>query len=152
MQPVKTILCPTDFSPCSDAAIGLAVELAKELGASIHLVHIFQLPFYVGWEDGPATVAATGEFLDELRQRSGEKLEEAAERCRQAGVQVTTEQADGVPHARVLELGDKADMIVMGTHGRTGLPRLVLGSVAERIVRLAKCPVLTVPSADEAEA
>ncbi|MGD8861149.1 MAG: universal stress protein [Myxococcales bacterium] len=145
MSAIKSIVCPTDFSPCSEAALSLAKGLAQDLGAKLTLVHVFQLPFYVGWEDGPAAVAATSEFLEEQRQRAAKRLEDMVAACREAGIEAEAKQAEGAPHDQVIELSADADLIVMGTHGRTGLPRLVLGSVAERVVRLSKCPVLTVP-------
>ncbi len=148
MADIKTILCPTDFSPSSQAALELARGLAKQLGAKLELVHVFQLPFYVGWEDGPAAMAATSEFMNELKQRSDEKLEAAVSACEAAGIEASGKQLEGAPHARIVELSEDADLIVMGTHGRTGLPRLVLGSVAERVVRMAECPVITVPGGE----
>jgi nucleotide-binding universal stress UspA family protein len=145
MADMQTILVPTDFSSCSEAALTLATSLAKQLGGTVRLLHVFQLPFYVGWEDGPAAMAATSEFLGELKERAKEKLDAAVAECKAAGVEATAEQVEGAPHARVVDLSKDVDLIVMGTHGRTGLPRLVLGSVAERVVRMAECPVITVP-------
>jgi len=143
---IKTILCPTDFSACSRAALDFALDLAKKLGAEVHLLHVFQLPYYVGWEDGMTLAAASAEFLEQMRKRGEEQLSEHLAHCKAAGVVAHGEQVDGAPYAKVIELSGKADLVVMGTHGRTGLPRLMLGSVAERVVRLAKCPVITVPA------
>jgi nucleotide-binding universal stress UspA family protein len=145
MTPIKTILCATDFSDCSTAALGAAVDLAKRMGARIRLVHVFQLPSYVGWEEGMATAAMSGEFLQELRAQSDKQLQRQLAECRKTGVEVEAELVDGAPYLQLVERSAKADLVVIGTHGRTGLPRLMLGSVAERVVRLAKCPVLTVP-------
>jgi nucleotide-binding universal stress UspA family protein len=147
MKPIQTILCPTDFSPASDAALAMAIDLAKALKASVRVLHVFQLPFYVGWENGPAAAAATESLLGDLRKRGRDQLELSAKRCSEAGVSVTTDHVDGVPHSRIVELSQDVSLVVMGTHGRTGLPRLMIGSVAERVVRLAHCPVLTVPAA-----
>ncbi len=143
---VKRILCPSDFSDCSRAALEFAIELAQRLGASIRVVHVFQLPQYAGFEDGLTMAAASAEIFTTLRKKTEEQLRAELELCRTAGVTATAEQVDGVPHAEIVRLSEQADLVVMGTHGRTGLPRLVLGSAAERVVRLAKCPVLTVPS------
>jgi nucleotide-binding universal stress UspA family protein len=148
---IQRILCPTDFSDCSRAALGLALELAQRLGASIRLVHVLQLPRYAGFEDGLAmTAASTGLFTD-LRARAEEQLRGEQQLCSNVSVTATAEQVEGVPYAEIVRLSAEADLVVMGTHGRTGLPRLVLGSVAERVVRLAKSPVLTVPAADQAK-
>jgi len=148
-MPIKTILCPTDFSECSAAALGAAIELGKRLGARLQLVHVFQLPQYVGWEEGMAMVAASASFLDELRKQAEQQLQKQLESVKQAGVAAEAVLVDGVPFQQVIERSEKADLVVMGTHGRTGLPRLMLGSVAERVVRLSKCPVLTVPAPEK---
>ena len=145
---VKRILCATDFSDCSRAALDLAIELGKRLGASIRILHVFQLPQYVGFEDGLTMTAASAELFADLRKRADEQVRAELERCKSAGVQATVEVKDGVPYGEISKLSAEADLLIMGTHGRTGLPRFVLGSVAERVVRLAKCPVLTVPAAD----
>ena len=142
---IKNILCPIDFSAASRAALEIALDLAKRLGAEVRLVHIFQLPYYVGWEDGVAMAAASVEFLEQMRKRGEEQLAAQVALCKAAGVPARGEQIDGAPYLKIVELSAEADMVVMGTHGRTGLPRLMLGSVAERVVRLAKCPVITVP-------
>jgi universal stress protein A len=142
---VQRILCPTDFSDCSRAALEVALDLAQRLGAELRLLHVFQLPQYVGFEDGLTMAAASTQLFTELRGKAEQQLRSALELCKRAGVAAVAEQIEGAPHAQIVNLSDGADLIVMGTHGRTGLPRLVLGSVAERVVRLAKCPVLTVP-------
>ena len=142
---IKTILCPTDFSPSSRGALDFALDLAKRLGSELHLVHVFQLPYYVGWEDGVAMAAASVEFLEQMRKRGEEQLAAQLAVCKAAGVAARGEQIDGAPYLKIVELSASSDLVVMGTHGRTGLPRLMLGSVAERVVRLAKCPVITVP-------
>ncbi|MFI5308437.1 MAG: universal stress protein [Polyangiales bacterium] len=149
MPTIKTILCPTDFSECSTASVGMAIELAKRLGARVQLLHVFQLPQYVGWEEGMAMVAATPGFLEELRKGVDQQLAKQIEAAKQAGIDVVAEQVDGVAFREIVDRSAKADLVVMGTHGRTGLPRLMLGSVAERVVRLSKCPVLTVPAPEK---
>ncbi len=146
MISIKTILCPTDFSDCSGAALALATDLAKSLGAKLHVLHVFQLPSYVGWEDGMVVAAASLQILDQLRKRADEALAAQLDACRKAGVEASVEQVDGLPYHQIVQRSPSFDLVVMGTHGRTGLPRLMLGSVAERVVRLAKCPVITVPA------
>jgi nucleotide-binding universal stress UspA family protein len=146
MKAIKTILCPTDFSECSAAALGFAIELAQRLHAQIHLVHVFQFPYAMGLEDGLGMAAGSAQLFEQLRTRVDEDLRVQAEACRGAGVTVRVEQLDGSPHAKIVEASGSADLIVMGTHGRSGLPRLILGSVAERVMRMAKCAVVTVPA------
>jgi nucleotide-binding universal stress UspA family protein len=145
---ISTVLCPTDFSACSDVALDFAIDLARRRGANIRLLHVFQVPPYVGWEDGSMAVASVELFRD-LRDRVDEQLSELVERCSRAGVTATSEQLEGPAHTRIAELSAEVDLLVMGTHGRTGLPRLLLGSVAERVVRMAKCPVISVPGPEQ---
>lgn len=145
MPAIKTILCPTDFSECSAAALRFAIALAQRLDAQIRLIHVFQFPYALGVEDGLGVAMGSAQLFEQLRARTAQDLQAQSELCSGAGVRVSVDQLDGVPHARIVELSANADMIVMGTHGRSGLPRLILGSVAERVMRLAKCPVLTVP-------
>ena len=123
----------------------MAIDFAKSLGAKIRLVHVFQLPYYAGMEDGLSIAVMTPDFLESLRAPGQKQVQAQLALCKQAGIDAQAEQIDGVPYAEIVALSEKADLVVMGTHGRTGLPRLMLGSVAERVVRMAKCPVLTVP-------
>jgi universal stress protein A len=141
------ILCPTDFSEHAIRALDFAIALAKPLGAEIEIVHVFQMPLYVGWEDGPAAFAQTARFVEQARASAATELSALEHRARAAQVAVTSRQVDGVPHQAIAELSAGVDLLVMGTHGRTGLSHLLVGSVAERVLRHAKCPVVTVPLA-----
>lgn len=145
MDPIKKILCPTDFSASSELACALAVELASKLGGSVEFVHVVQPPVYVGWEDSPAGLAATAQLIEQTRERAEQQLKAAAAKFTGRGVEIHWQLQDGTPHQQIAELSTQVDLIVMGTHGRTGLPHLLLGSVAERVVRTASCPVMTVP-------
>ncbi len=144
MLKIETILCPTDFSECSQAALLVALDLARVLGARVQLTHVFQTPVYVGWEDSPAALTATTQFLEQARAQAVQHLNELRD-SHVGDVPIETAQVDGAPQSKIVELAAHADLIVMGTHGRTGVSHLVLGSVAERVVRTAPCPVLTVP-------
>lgn len=146
MKPIETILCPTDFSESSQGALSLAIELAGRLGSRIDLVHVLHVPIYVGWEDSPAGLAATAQLLEESRTRIQQQLESTAKQVAERGVPVSVHQYEGTPHQKIAELSQNVELIVLGTHGRTGLPHLLLGSTAERVVRTAHCPVLTVPT------
>ena len=148
MKPIKKILCPIDFSKCSDDAVALAADLAKTFGAEMQLVHVFQIPYYAGWDEGAAVMAAAAPHLASLRTQTAAQMASAAAKLVERGIAVRTSELDGLPHAKIIELSKGADLVVMGTHGRSGLPRLLLGSVAERVVRSAHCPVLTVPHPD----
>jgi len=145
------ILCAVDFSPCSRRALDHAVHLARELEAELILLHIYQLPTFQ-YPEGmmPNTV----EVMQEVEKRSQAALERwrvVAER--ELGRPVRALIEIGTPGRRVAEMAEKlgADVIVLGTHGRTGIKRLLLGSVAERVMRHAKCPVLTLHSSDDAQ-
>jgi len=142
MDNVKTILCATDFSACANGALDLAVRTAKLTGAKVRLVHVYENPgqlLPMGGYVGPAADA-----FGQLRQQVNDKLSDVAAARSDEGVAIETELVEGVPHRTIIELAKqwKADLIVLGTHGRTGLDRALTGSVAERVVRLAPCPVL----------
>ena len=146
MEPIRKILCPTDFSESSAVGLDAALKLAKVLGSRLELVHVVQPPIYVGWEDSPAGLAASAQVLEQSRAHARQQLEAAAKKYGAQGVSVGTQLLEGSPHHEISELSKQFDLVVMSTHGRTGLPHLFLGSVAERVVRTASCPVMTVPS------
>jgi nucleotide-binding universal stress UspA family protein len=147
MSAFKKILVPVDFSDGSAAAVQHAVTLAKNLQAEVDIVHAFDVPTFIP----PHVVVMMGEVdapLSEHAERHAkEQLEEFIHKMNiPEGVKWSSRVLLGPPAVTVLEAAEqgKHDLIVMGTHGRTGLPRLVMGSVAEKIVRNSSCPVLTV--------
>jgi nucleotide-binding universal stress UspA family protein len=139
----RTLLVPIDFSEHADAALDLAIELARESGGTLHLFHAYELP--VGTVP-PYGVAIPESVLSHVREESELRLEKAASRVREAGVHCQTHLMHATPSDGILEAVEEigADLIVMGTRGLTGLKHAILGSVAERTVRLAPCAVLTV--------
>lgn len=143
MDRLEKIVVALDFSAASGSALEAALFLARPFGAELHLVHAFEVPIpFVG----PSEVAVPQPYLDELRDAAARKLEKAREKATAAGARATTHLRE-VPAApaiaRVAEEVD-AQLVVMGTRGLTGLRHVLLGSVAERTLRLAPCPVLTV--------
>jgi nucleotide-binding universal stress UspA family protein len=143
MSRPHTILCPVDFSDASAHAVSYALELAKRLGASVHLVHVYELVPY-SMPDGLGGADFLARFSDELEV----ELAKLAER---AGPGVKTHLVvRGVPHREIARVAKDlgADLVVMGTHGRTGLERALLGSVADRVVRSSTIPVIVVPPAE----
>ncbi|HET8761130.1 MAG TPA: universal stress protein [Nitrospiria bacterium] len=148
MIPIKRILLATDFSDCSRAAIDYALAFAERLGAEVHLVHVFERPVY--FEVGVSHRLQLGRDVDEwirdLKADATKQLDAlAAEvRGRKPGTQVSMREGLPVDEILLAAKALPADVIVLGTHGRTGLPHVLLGSVAERVVRGAPCPVLTV--------
>ena len=133
----KNILCPVDFSEHFDSALRLATTLAKEDNATLHLVHVYEDISHV--DAGFGGYAPPPMEADECRQKL-EHLQVGD------GIEAKREMIKGHPADAILEYASRnnVDLIVMGTHGRTGLSRLLMGSVAEQIVRKSKCPVLTV--------
>ena len=145
MTRIARIMVPTDFSAASDAALEYARSLAGQMGASIDLVHVFEDPFTSGAFVGDGTIMMPVDLRQALEQSARDQLasRHAAHVSTLAGS--SSLLLIGSPARRIVEhAGDTGvDLIVMGTHGRTGLGHLLLGSVAERVVRTAKCPVLT---------
>jgi nucleotide-binding universal stress UspA family protein len=139
MTPFRTILHPTDFSPGSAAAFGYACDLADVCRARVVVVYALG-PVIPIAEEG---VIASGD-LDELRALGHEQLD--AVRPADPAVRVERVFREGPAAAVILAAADecRADLIAMGTHGRTGFRRLVIGSVAEEVLRKSSCPVLTV--------
>lgn len=139
----KNILVPTDLSEGAEEALDYACELAAKLGATIHIVNVIGIPALGLPELG---VALTTTVIDSLIADNQKALDELkARKCLQATigqVLLRTGDARDVINQTALEVG--ADLIVMGTHGRRGVTRALLGSVAETVVRSAPCPVLTV--------
>jgi len=140
---VKNVLFPTDFSPTSESALPYAVALARRFGGTLHLVHVLSETNLLMMSGGVDYVSM-GTIYDDAHAEAKEKLEQIAM------------QVEGVPHRIYARHGliwtnlagivaeNEIDLIVIGTHGRTGLGKLLLGSVAERILRHAPCPALTV--------
>jgi nucleotide-binding universal stress UspA family protein len=134
----KRIMCPIDFSEYSDAALRYASSLAQEAGAKLYLVHVddSQVPYDAGY----AAYIAPPSNPEVLQQRLEEK------RPSIEGVEYEHKLLFGHPADGIVEFAQEhdVDLIVLGTHGRTGVARLLMGSIAEAVVRRAPCPVLTV--------
>lgn len=141
----KRICCPIDFSDASHAAMEVAADLARRNGASLVLLHAYPIPGYT-FPDG--SVVASPRMMQELADQAEKHLDEwRAEAEKLVGApRVETEKAIGEPAAEILSFAKSSgqDLLVLGTHGRTGLEHALMGSVAERVVRKANCPVLTV--------
>jgi len=136
------IVCATDFSDTAEAAWDLAIELARTHQAELVLVHVFsEMPVYP-----EVAVASIQSVWQEQRQWAEEQLAGHVEAAAEHGLPARSLLRTGsAPEEIVQAAGDEsADLVVVGTHGRTGINRLVIGSVAERVVRVAPCPVLTV--------
>ncbi|MFB6132402.1 MAG: universal stress protein [Halanaeroarchaeum sp.] len=140
----ETIVVPTDGSENAERAIDHAAMLAAAYGATVHGVYVVNLTYAGDFESG-----ADGGVVLESLEREGEKAVDAVRsRCEAAGVDFETTQLEGRPATRITEYADAvdADLVVMGTHGRSGISRLLLGSVTESVVRNCEREVLTVPA------
>lgn len=145
MIDIKTILAPTDFSQHSEHAVRYACALAERLGATLHLIHVLSEIVPAG-PDPLLMPVMPPQFYQENEQRAKETLEAIPKAgwCRPPAV--VTAVRWGSPVDAIVDYSRELsiDLIVIATHGRTGLSHVLLGSVAERIVREAPCPVLTI--------
>lgn len=138
------VLVPTDGSTASEEAIERAIDLAKQYDATLHALYVVDSGTYASLEAGTDIV------VDELRAEGTEAVEAIAERAEDAGVPAEPTVETGVVHRSIVDYVDTEgiDLVVMGTHGRTGVGRVLLGSVAEKVIRTASAPVMTVRSND----
>jgi universal stress protein A len=142
MKPIHKILVPTDFSEHSAYALSYAVDLAKRYDASVTLAHVYPVVNYAAAE---GFALYTPEQLAELLTNLSEQLKAEEEQARALGLtRMDSSLLQGEAYKEVLSLAAGYDLIVMGTHGRTGFKHALMGSVAEKLVRTAPCPVLTV--------
>ncbi len=146
---IRTIMYATDFSTASHAAFPTALELAQATRAHLVLAHVLT-PVAVLVGEGLYMSSAMWEKLAaEAKSAAQDQLEELADSARKAGIGVTTVLVEGVPAEQIVRLAAdrQADLLVLGTHGRTGFSKMFLGSVATRVVATAGCPVVTVRGA-----
>jgi nucleotide-binding universal stress UspA family protein len=147
---VTRILVPIDFSESSDAALEYATTLARNVGASMHLLHVFEDPYITGGAFTAEMYAPAPEDLrEQLLEQAKARLRRRAIRLDEEGIHASAEVYSG-PTPKAIAgyaAAQRIDLIVMGTHGRGGVAHLLLGSVAEQVVRTAPCPVLTVRTA-----
>ena len=144
-MPVTSILVPTDFSEGSREAVRYAHDLAIRLDATLHVLHVLENPFAPGAFMEMYALPSPDYFLD-LEQQAKARLDASlsAEDKQMATVIMTTRM--GVPATEILQRAEeepRIDLIVMSTHGRGGVARLVMGSVTDKVLRGAPCPVLT---------
>jgi nucleotide-binding universal stress UspA family protein len=145
MARTRRILHATDFSPASRAALARALDLARAQRAELLICHVMS-PFVPMMGEGYLTPRMYEEIAASGRQAAQRQLDALVARARRAGARVRGLLVEGTPFEQIARVarGQKADLVVMGTHGRSGLGRLFLGSVAERVVATSTVPVLTV--------
>lgn len=151
MIKLTRVVCPTDFSPTSSRAVDYAGTMADSFGAELVLLHSIPLMDYPLRSFG---ISSSIEHIqEELQTRAMESLEVRSKKLKETlpNINVRLLVRNGEPHETTLECAksENADMIVMGTHGYTGITHALLGSSAEKVVRMADCPVLTVRTPDE---
>jgi nucleotide-binding universal stress UspA family protein len=141
---INRILVPIDFSAHSKNALKYAIPMAEQFGATLHLVYVVEPTIYPA-DLGFGQVVMPG-VEDELREKGGEELKNLIGEEIGARVKATSAVRTGKPHQEILlEAEEKnIDLIVIATHGHTGVEHILFGSTAARIMRLAKCPVLII--------
>ena len=150
-EPVKRVVVATDFSDGAERALTVAIRFAKLLGATVDIVHVYPMAASGVLSPIPGVVPmppTPPDVMDEIERR----LEALATQVREAGVNGLTTSLEGRAADEIVGYANRvpADLIVMGTHGRTGIRRVLLGSVAEQVLRQARSPLLVVPPADDA--
>jgi nucleotide-binding universal stress UspA family protein len=145
MSRFRRILHPSDFSRASGAALRSAMDLARASRGQLTIVHVYT-PLIPMMGESYATPQVYDRLLADIRTGAQRQLDRLVAKARKAGVRAKGLLLEGVPHERIVRAAraTRADLVVLGTHGRTGLGRVLLGSVAGRVVALAHCPVLTV--------
>jgi nucleotide-binding universal stress UspA family protein len=150
MLTFRRILVPVDFSPCSKAALQYAAQLAERFDAAVEVLHVWEPPMYLGLGPGEVFLQVTtdqGQPLSEVvRTRARQELDQfIAEIQSRSSANVSGRLEVGNTSDTILEIAkaNQCDLIVMGTHGRRGFSRVLMGSIAERVVRHAPCPVIT---------
>jgi nucleotide-binding universal stress UspA family protein len=144
LMEIRLILAPTDFSEFSKQALRNALGLAQIFEAKLLLLNVVEPPPFPVEGIVPSNLGAN--LLDDLERRASHELAAVILEAQDTKVDVTRRVVVGIPYRKIIEVAEeeKADLIIMATHGRTGLSHLIIGSVAERIVRTAPCPVLTI--------
>ena len=147
---IKTILAPTDFSTHAEHALKYAGELAKNLNATLYVLHVAEYSNVGGDPDAGELLIPS--YIPELEKKGKDRLDQITFRLREVGVDARSVFVAGRAYQDIVRMAKelKVDLIVVGTHGRTGFSHLFFGSTAEKVVRLCPCPVLTVKHPDYA--
>ncbi|HNX48411.1 MAG TPA: universal stress protein [Methanomassiliicoccales archaeon] len=141
----KKILIPTDGSEYTKAAVTKGLEMAKATGAEVTALYVVDQTSFINFPMD-STIVSVYTLLEKEGEEAMDYVKKEAEAL---GVKLTTRIEEGSPSRKIVDLSAEHDLVVMGTLGRTGFSKLLLGSVAERVVRFAKCPVLVVRATGE---
>ena len=142
MIKIERILFPTDFSDCAEHALKYAVELGKRFEAKLYLMHVLDTRIYGHLEPFANTVWS----IYDAKEQAAKSIVEIVTEKEQKALHVESSVREGTPFVEIIKFAKEAeiDLIVIGTHGRTGLTHMLMGSVAEKVVRKSPCPVLTI--------
>jgi nucleotide-binding universal stress UspA family protein len=148
MTEIKTILVPVDFSEHSDKALEYAIGLAKRFGSKLHVLHAYHVPVPIATPD---QIAIPRDYFTSIREAAAKRLKACGDKIAAEGLKSETHLTEMLPVTAINETAQQvsADLIVMGTRGLTGLKHVLLGSVAERVIRTAPCPVLALKAHDD---
>ncbi len=151
MAVLTRILAATDFSPASEPAVAQAIRLARSEGATLTLIHVYEPPGAASFGSYVASPGLYEQIEEALRAGAEKGLAPLVEAARKEGVEAAPLVVRGIAHSGITEAAAKnhADLIVIGTHGRSGFFRFLLGSVAQKVIAAAPCPVMTVGPALE---
>jgi nucleotide-binding universal stress UspA family protein len=146
MSRIRTILHPTDFSRASAPAFKRAVQMAKDNRAQLLILHILAPASPMLMTDGYVPPKVYDDMEAAARAEAQKQLRRLVEKAKHSGARVKPILLEGIAHERIIQAARsrKADLVVIGTHGRTGFARFFLGSVASRVLAISPCPVLTV--------
>ncbi len=144
-MPFQHILVPIDFSDVSEHALAVAVELASSLQASIHILHVYEIPVY-SFSFPDSSYIASPEAAAKLSELAQQNLDKVTSHYVEHGIPIQSMLRQGSPHEEIVSVATEigADAIVLGTHGRGLLAHAILGSVTERVIRTSPVPVMTV--------
>jgi len=147
---ISKVLCPVDFSEPSEHALRYAVDLARTFDADLMILHVVEVPFLPAYS--MAGVPDLSMPIEQIEKAARNRLDELVETWRPKYDRINGDMVIGTPFVEIITCARdmRADLIVMGTHGKSGLRHLLIGSVAEKVVRKAPCPVLTVKHPDHA--
>jgi universal stress protein A len=145
---IKRILCPTDFSATAEKALEYAVFLASSHNAELQLLHV--VDHLHGFDNYLILSLTPHEIAERMEKHANENLSDVANQIKET-VKIEKAVRHGKTSVQIIEMARemKADLVVMGTHGRTGLSHVIIGSVAEAVIRHAHCPVLVVRDIDQ---
>jgi nucleotide-binding universal stress UspA family protein len=146
----KRIVCPVDYSEFSESGLAYGLHMAKVFDAELLLLHVVEIPYVPSY--GLAGEADLSVPIEKLESSARDEMESLVKRSKERHANTQGEVLTGTPFLEIINYAREcaADLIVMGTHGRTGLSHMLIGSVAEKVVRKAPCPVLTVKHPDHA--